>query len=157
MANCVVQDAYPWIVRGALKPEAFIDGEWVGADSAARFAVNNSADGSLLAEVPDLSAIETRRAIDAANEAWADWRDRTAKDRSIMLRRWFDLIIAHQQELAQLMTLEQGKPLAEARGEVSYGASFVEWFAEEAKRVYGGVIPSPLADRLPGGGQAQAF
>jgi len=130
-----------------LKSEAFIDGEWVGADSAARFAVNNPADGSLLAEVPDLSAIETRRAIDAANKAWADWRDRTAKDRSIVLRRWFDLIIAHQQELAQLMTLEQGKPLAEARGEVSYGASFVEWFAEEAKRVYGDVIPSPLADR----------
>ncbi len=130
-----------------LRSDAFIGGVWVGADSGARFAVKDPADGSVLAEVPDLSAVETRRAIEAANDAWAGWRGATAKARALVLRRWFDLIIAQRDALARLMTLEQGKPLAEARAEVTYGAAFVEWFAEEAKRVYGDVIPSPQPDR----------
>jgi succinate-semialdehyde dehydrogenase/glutarate-semialdehyde dehydrogenase len=130
-----------------LRSDAFIGGVWVGADSGARFAVKDPADGSVLAEVPDLCAVETRRAIEAANDAWAGWRGATAKARALVLRRWFDLIIAQRDALARLMTLEQGKPLAEARAEVTYGAAFVEWFAEEAKRVYGDVIPSPQPDR----------
>jgi len=130
-----------------LKSRAFVDGAWVAADDGRCFAVTNPADGSLLAEVPDLTATETRRAIEAAAAAWPAWRAKTAKERAGILRRWFDLIMGHQDDLARLMTLEQGKPLAEAHAEVGYGASFVEWFAEEAKRVYGDVIPAPLSDR----------
>jgi len=130
-----------------LKSQAFVGGDWIDADDGSRFAVTNPADGGLLAEVSDLSPTETRRSIEAANAAWPGWRGRTAKERAAILRRWFDLIMQHQEPLARLMTLEQGKPLAEARGEVAYGAAFVEWFAEEAKRVYGDVIPSPLHDR----------
>jgi succinate-semialdehyde dehydrogenase/glutarate-semialdehyde dehydrogenase len=130
-----------------LKSAAYIDGAWCPADSGAGFAVTNPADGSLIAAVPDMGEVETRRAIDAANAAWPAWRAKTAKERSGILRAWYDLILANQEDLARLMTAEQGKPLAEARGEVVYGASFVEWFAEEAKRIYGDVIPAPLSDR----------
>ena len=100
------------------------------------------ADGSLLGAVPDLSRAEAKSAIEAANAAWPSWRDKTAKERGAVMRKWFELILANQEDLAALMTAEQGKPLAEARGEVVYGASFVEWFAEEAKRVYGDTIPT---------------
>jgi succinate-semialdehyde dehydrogenase/glutarate-semialdehyde dehydrogenase len=130
-----------------LKTAAYIDGAWCGADSGARFDVTNPASGERIADLPDMGAAETRRAVAAAEAAWPTWRARIAKERGALLRRWFELILANQEDLARLMTAEQGKPLAEARGEVAYGASFVEWFAEEAKRVYGDVIPASLNDR----------
>jgi succinate-semialdehyde dehydrogenase / glutarate-semialdehyde dehydrogenase len=109
--------------------------------------VHNPADGQQLGTVPNMGAAETRRAIEAANAAWPAWRAKTAKERAACLRKWHDLMLANQEDLAVLMTVEQGKPLAESRGEIAYGASFIEWFAEEAKRVYGDTIPSPAADR----------
>jgi succinate-semialdehyde dehydrogenase / glutarate-semialdehyde dehydrogenase len=130
-----------------VKRQGFIDGKWVDADSGAVFAVTDPATGQTLIEVADMGAAETQRAIDAAARALPAWRARTAKDRGVILRRWFDLIIAHTEDLAQLMTAEQGKPLAEARGEVAYGASFIEWFAEEGKRAYGDIIPTSGTDR----------
>lgn len=130
-----------------LRSQCYIDGRWVDADSNATFAVTNPATGERLGVVPDMGAAETRRAIAAADAAWPAWRERTAKDRAAVLRKWFELIVANADDLARLMTAEQGKPLAEARGEVLYSASFVEWFAEEAKRVYGDTIPSPTADK----------
>ena len=130
-----------------LKTDAFVGGKWISAQSKERFPVNNPATGELLAEVPNLGAAETREAIQQANDAWPSWRAKAAKERAAILRRWFDLQVEHQEDLAQLMTAEQGKPLAEARGEVLYAASFVEWFAEEAKRMYGDVIPAPVNDR----------
>jgi len=123
---------------------AFIGGQWVAGNS--RFAVTNPANGESLAQVADLGAAETRLAIEAADTAWPAWRALTAKQRAEVLRRWYDLILANADDLALLMTAEQGKPLAEARGEVAYAAGFVEWFAEEGKRVYGDVIPSTVAD-----------
>jgi succinate-semialdehyde dehydrogenase/glutarate-semialdehyde dehydrogenase len=130
-----------------LRKNAFIDGSWVGADDGGTFPVTNPADDSLLAEVANCRAAETRRAIAAADVALPAWRDNVAKDRAAILRKWFELIMANQEDLARLMTLEQGKSLAESRGEVAYGASFVEWFAEEAKRIYGDTIPSQAASR----------
>lgn len=130
-----------------LRSTNFIAGQWTGADNGERFAVLNPADGSLLAEVPRCGAVETRRAIEAANTAWPAWRALTAKQRGQLLQAWFKLINEHAEDLAQLITAECGKPLAEARGEVTYGASFVEWFAEEGKRAYGESIPSPVADK----------
>src|SRR5205823_14888158 len=110
-------------------------------------AVINPASGQTLGTVPDLGAAETRRAIQAAERAWPAWRAKTAKERAVILRKWFDLMMASQDDLAQLLTAEQGKPLAEARGEIAYGASFIEWFAEEGKRAYGDTIPSPWTDK----------
>lgn len=130
-----------------LRQQAYIDGNWVDADQGETFLVNNPATGEKIAKVALLGAAETRRAIIAANSAWPAWRKRTAKERSLLLRKWYELILDRVEDLAQLMTAEQGKPLAEARGEVLYAASFIEWFAEEGKRVYGETIPSPLADR----------
>jgi succinate-semialdehyde dehydrogenase/glutarate-semialdehyde dehydrogenase len=130
-----------------LKARGHIDGQWVEADSGKRFAVTNPATGQTIVEVADMGAAETRRAIDAAARALPGWRAKTAKERAAILRRWFELIIAHTDDLARLLTCEQGKPLAEARGEVAYGASFIEWFAEEGKRAYGDVIPTTQADR----------
>lgn len=130
-----------------LKTSSFIDGAWVAADSGARFAVCNPANGKNLAEVADCGVAETARAIAAAEAAWPAWRALTAKQRAQLLQRWFALIVEHAEDLAQLVTAEGGKPLAEARGEVLYGASFVEWFAEEGKRTYGETIPSPAADK----------
>lgn len=130
-----------------LKQLTYIGGEWTGADDGSHFAVNDPASGELIASVPDMGAAETRRAIELAESAWPAWRSKTGKERSAILRKWFDLIIANTEDLAVLMTAEQGKPLAEARGEVAYGASFVEWFAEEAKRVYGDVIPGHTQDK----------
>ena len=126
---------------------AYIDGAWQESDSRARFDVRNPADGSVVGSVPNMAAAETRRAIAAAGAAFPAWRAMTAKERSKILRNWYNLIVANADDLALLLTTEQGKPLAEAKGEIMYGASFVEWFAEEAKRVYGDVIPSPTNDR----------
>jgi succinate-semialdehyde dehydrogenase/glutarate-semialdehyde dehydrogenase len=123
------------------RSQAYINGKWVNADSGETKAVSNPADGSVLGTIPDMGAAETRRAIEAANAALPAWSARTAKDRAAILRRWYELIMENQEDLARLMTAEQGKPLAESRGEIAYGASFVEWFAEEGKRVYGDVIP----------------
>ncbi|MHB1360482.1 MAG: NAD-dependent succinate-semialdehyde dehydrogenase [Rhodocyclaceae bacterium] len=130
-----------------LRHQAFIAGAWAAADSGATVAVTNPATGATLASVPDMGATETRRAIDAANAAWPAWRALTAKQRGAILRNWHDLIVANADDLALLMTSEQGKPLAEARGEALYAATFVEWFAEEAKRVYGEVIPQTIASQ----------
>ena len=110
-----------------LKTDALIDGAWVSGNS--RFAVHDPATGQHLADVANLGPADAERAIAAANAAWPAWRSKTAKERSQVLRRWFDLLMEHQEDLARIMTAEQGKPLAEARGEVAYGASFVEWFA----------------------------
>jgi len=129
------------------REQSYINGQWVSAENGATFNVTNPADGSLLAEVAELDVAGARAAIEAANTAWPAWRSKTAKERSVILRRWFDLMLENKDDLAVLMTAEQGKPLAESMGEVVYGASFVEWFAEECKRVYGDVIPTHLSDR----------
>ena len=125
-----------------LRNQGYIDGKWVAADSGKTFKVTNPASGATIVEVADMGGAETRRAIDAANRALPGWRAKTAKERAAILRKWYDLIMANADDLALLMTSEQGKPLAEARGEVVYGASFIEWFAEEGKRTYGDVIPT---------------
>ena len=127
--------------------QSYLNGEWIEADSGLRFDVDNPADGSIVGSVPDCGAAETRRAIEAANAALPAWRALTAKQRSTLLRKWFDLMLANADDLALILTTEQGKPLAEAKGEVMYGASFIEWFAEEGKRIYGDVIPPHMADK----------
>ena len=129
------------------RSQAYIDGHWCDADNGATLKVNNPATGEVLGTVPMMGAVETRRAIDAAKKAFAEWSRKTAKERSVLLRRWHDLMLANIDDLGKLMTAEQGKPLTEAKGEVAYAASFIEWFAEEAKRVYGDTIPSPWNDR----------
>lgn len=129
------------------RQQCYSNGEWTDADNGTTFPVNNPADDAVLGSVPDFGVAETRRAIDAAAAAFPAWAARTAKERAQILRRWFELIMANQEDLARLMTLEQGKPLSESRGEIAYAASFVEWFAEEGKRVYGDIIPSPQADK----------
>lgn len=126
-----------------LRQQAFIDGQWLDADSGETLAVHNPANGELIGLVPCMGQAETRRAIAAANQAWSAWRSKTAKERSIILRKWNDLLLANADDLALIMTIEQGKPLAESRGEIVYAASFIEWFAEEGKRTYGDTIPSP--------------
>ena len=130
-----------------LRQACYINGTWVAADNGETLAVNNPATGALIATVPRCGAAETERAILAAEVALKSWRLTTAAERSRILRRWFDLMMHHQDDLAALMTAEQGKPLAEARGEIAYAAAYVEWFAEEARRAYGEVIPSPFRDR----------
>ncbi len=129
------------------RQQCYSDGQWVDADSGKTIAVTNPANGATLGSVPGMGSAETRRAIEAANAALPAWRAKTAKERSAILRRWFDLMLANQEDLAVLMTAEQGKPLAESRGEIAYAASFIEWFAEEGKRVYGDVIPSYAPDK----------
>ncbi|QEL66309.1 succinate semialdehyde dehydrogenase [NAD(P)+] [Oryzomicrobium terrae] len=130
-----------------LQQLAYVDGQWISADDEATFPVTNPASGTVLARVPRCGSAETQRAIAAAEAAWPAWRARTAKERGQILRRWFDLMNAHAEDLAQLITAEGGKPLAEARGEVTYAASFVEWFAEEGKRAYGETIPTTAPDK----------
>jgi succinate-semialdehyde dehydrogenase/glutarate-semialdehyde dehydrogenase len=130
-----------------LRSTCFIGGKWVAADDASQMAVLNPANGNIIAEVANCGSSETTRAINAANEAWPAWRGLTAKQRAQILRRWFELILQNTEDLAQLITAEGGKPLTEARGEVAYGASFVEWFAEEGKRAYGETIPATTADK----------
>ncbi|WP_374681189.1 NADP-dependent succinate-semialdehyde dehydrogenase [Accumulibacter sp.] len=130
-----------------LRQLCYINGQWAAADSGRSFAVTNPASGEQLATVPEMGADETRRAIEAARVAQPAWRAHTAGERAKVLRRWFELLLANQEDLAQLMTAEQGKPLAEARGEIAYAASFIEWFAEEGKRIYGDIVPPHHADK----------
>ncbi|WP_312841982.1 NADP-dependent succinate-semialdehyde dehydrogenase [Stutzerimonas nitrititolerans] len=129
------------------RQQAYVDGAWLDADGGQTLEVNNPAGGEVLGTVPMMGAAETRRAIEAAERALPAWRDLTAKERSQTLRRWFELIMQNQEDLARLMTLEQGKPLTESRGEIAYAASFIEWFAEEAKRIYGDTIPGHQKDK----------
>lgn len=129
------------------RQQAFINGEWLDADSGQTINVTNPATGEVIGTVPKMGTAETRRAIEAADNALPAWRALTAKERSTKLRRWFELMIENQDDLARLMTTEQGKPLAEAKGEIAYAASFIEWFAEEAKRVYGDTIPGHQPDK----------
>ncbi|MET4691890.1 NAD-dependent succinate-semialdehyde dehydrogenase [Sinorhizobium fredii] len=124
----------------------YIDGVWQGSADAGSFAVDNPATGEVIGRVPNCGAAETEAAIDAANNAFASWRKKTAGERAALLERWHDLMLANSEDLARIMTLEQGKPLSEARGEIAYGASFVKWFAEEARRIYGETIPAAAVD-----------
>jgi succinate-semialdehyde dehydrogenase/glutarate-semialdehyde dehydrogenase len=128
------------------RQQAYIDGAWVDADGGGTLKVANPATGEMLGGVPKMGAAETRRAIEAAERALPAWRALTAKERATPLRRWYELMMENQEDLALIMTREQGKPLAEARGEIAYAASFIEWFAEEAKRVYGDIIPGHQPD-----------
>ena len=130
-----------------LRNQAYIDGKWCDADSGETLAVINPANGENVADVAKCGTAETRRAIEAAERAQVEWREATAKERAAVLRKWLDLLLDAQEDLAQIMTAEQGKPLAESRGEIAYGASYIEWFAEEAKRVYGDTIPQPSNDK----------
>ncbi|MDR6397495.1 NAD-dependent succinate-semialdehyde dehydrogenase [Herbaspirillum seropedicae] len=130
-----------------IKESALIGGAWVGADAGAAIEVRNPATGELVSHVPNMGAAETERAIQAAADAFPAWSRKTAEQRADILRRWFELMQSYQDDLAILMTTEQGKPLAESRGEISYAASYIQWFAEEARRLYGVTIPSPWADR----------
>jgi succinate-semialdehyde dehydrogenase/glutarate-semialdehyde dehydrogenase len=129
------------------RQQCYINGEWTDADDKSTIPVHNPADGVQIGTVPNMGTAETRRAIEAAHAAWAGWRARSAKERAAILRKWFELMMANQEDLAVLMTVEQGKPITESRGEVAYGASFIEWFAEEGKRIYGDTIPAPTPDR----------
>ncbi|HEY9380747.1 MAG TPA: aldehyde dehydrogenase family protein, partial [Burkholderiales bacterium] len=133
---------YPLNDAALFRTQCYIDGTWRKAESGRTLEVRNPANGQMLGTVPDMGAAETHAAIEAANAAWPAWRATTAKERAAMLRKWYALMIEHQEDLAILMTAEEGKPLIEARGEIMYAASFIEWFAEEAKRVYGETIPA---------------
>ena len=130
-----------------LRGQAWIDGQWIDAKSGKTLTVTNPADGSTVGKVPSLSAEETRAAIAAAEKAFSEWSRLPAKERSAAMMKWYDLMMAHQEDLAKILTSEQGKPLAEAKGEIAYAASFIQWFAEEAKRVYGDTIPSASTDQ----------
>jgi succinate-semialdehyde dehydrogenase/glutarate-semialdehyde dehydrogenase len=133
--------------KALLRNQAYIDGEWCDADSGETLAVLNPANGQKITDVAKCGTAETRRAIEAAERAQVEWRNTTAKERAALLRKWLELTLDAQEDLAQIMTAEQGKPLAESRGEIVYGASYIEWFAEEAKRVYGDTIPQPSNDK----------
>jgi succinate-semialdehyde dehydrogenase/glutarate-semialdehyde dehydrogenase len=126
-----------------LRHQAYIDGEWCDAQDAQTVHVTNPATGADLGTVPHMGALETKRAIAAAAAAWPAWRKKTAKERSVILRKWNDLMLENADDLAAIMTAEQGKPLLEAKGEITYAASFIEWFAEEAKRIAGDTLESP--------------
>jgi succinate-semialdehyde dehydrogenase/glutarate-semialdehyde dehydrogenase len=132
---------------GLLITKAYINGQWCDANDGARFDVTNPATGDVIASVPDMGADETRAAIEAADAAWPAWRAKTAKERAAILRKLYFLMMENQEDLAQILTAECGKPIVEGRGEIAYGASFIEWFGEEAKRTYGDVIPAPFNDR----------
>ena len=133
--------------KSLFREQCYIDGKWVDADSGKSLPVNNPATGETLGTIPNMGAAETKRAIEAANAAWGAWRKKTGKERAVVLRKLFTLMMENQEDLAMLMTAEQGKPLAESKGEVAYSASFIEWFAEEGKRTYGDVIPTCAADK----------
>ena len=124
------------------RQQCYIDGQWCDADDGATFAVDNPANGEDIGTSPRMGEAETRRAIDAAHQAFPGWRDKTAAERANLLMAWHDLMMEHQEDLGRLMTLEQGKPLPEAKGEIAYSASFLKWFAEEARRAYGDTIPA---------------
>ncbi|MDH3375203.1 MAG: NAD-dependent succinate-semialdehyde dehydrogenase [Gammaproteobacteria bacterium] len=133
--------------KSLLKTQAYVDGQWIDADNGETLAVLNPANGQTVAEIAKCGTAETRRAIDAADRAQKTWRHTTAKERASILRKWFNLMMEAQEDLAQILTAEQGKPLAEARGEIAYGANYIEWFAEETKRIYGDTIPQPSNDK----------
>src|ERR1700722_2337653 len=133
--------------QALFRQQGYVDGKWADALNRGTIAVTNPATGETLGTVPRMGAEETRQAIEAADKALPAWRAKTAKERAVILRKWFDLMMANQEDLAQLMTAEQGKPLAESRGEIAYAASFIEWFAEEGKRIYGDVIPAHGTDK----------
>ncbi len=133
--------------QALIRNQAYIDGKWCDADSGETLAVLNPANGKKIADIAKCGTAETRRAIEAAQRAQLEWRETTAKERAAILRKWLELTLAAQDDLAQIMTAEQGKPLEESRGEIAYGASYIEWFAEEAKRVYGDTIPQPSNDK----------
>jgi len=133
--------------QSLFKTQAYIDGQWIDADSGETLPVVNPATGETIAEIAKCGTAETRRAIVAAESALVTWRQKTAKERAAVLRKWFTLMMEAQEDLAQILTAEQGKPLAEARGEIAYGANYIEWFAEEAKRIYGDTIPHPSNDK----------
>ncbi len=133
--------------RQLFREACYIDGQWVAPDGGPTIAVDDPATGAVIGRVPRLGASDARHAIDAAARAFPAWQARPARERAAVLRRWFELMLAHQDDLARLMTIEQGKPLAESKGETVYAASFLEWFAEEAKRVYGDTIPAPQPDK----------
>ena len=137
----------PLLDPSLFRNQSYVNGEWVEADSGMRFDIDNPADSAIIASVPDCGAAETRRAIAAANAALPAWRAMTARQRATLLRRWYDLMLLNADDLALILTTEQGKPLAEAKGEIMYGASFIEWFAEEGKRIYGDVIPPHMNDK----------
>jgi succinate-semialdehyde dehydrogenase/glutarate-semialdehyde dehydrogenase len=147
MAVTIARALIPLKDEYLLRQRCYVGGAWTDADDGSTIPVTNPATGETLGTVPRMGAAETRRAVEAAHAAWPAWRKRTAKERSVILRRWFDLVMANQEDLAVLMTAEQGKPLAESRGEIAYAAAFIEWFAEEGKRIYGDTIPSHAADR----------
>ncbi|WP_322994799.1 NADP-dependent succinate-semialdehyde dehydrogenase [Castellaniella sp.] len=130
-----------------LRQQCYVDGLWCDADSGQSVNVTNPATGAVIGSVPKMGAGEARRAIEAASRSWAQWRGLTAKQRAVILRRWFELMVAHTEDLAIIMTAEQGKPLAESRGEIAYAASYLEWYAEEGKRAYGDIIPSSWTDK----------
>jgi succinate-semialdehyde dehydrogenase/glutarate-semialdehyde dehydrogenase len=129
------------------RQQCYINGEWTDADDGGVREITNPAGGAVLGTVPNMGQAETRRAIEAAEAAWPAWREKTAAERAAILRRWYELMLQNKEDLAKLMTLEQGKPINESRGEVLYGASFIEWFAEEGKRIYGDTIPQHQADK----------
>ncbi len=129
------------------RQQGYINGEWVDADDDGVRTIKNPSTGEILGTVPNMGRDEARRAIEAANAAWPAWREKTAAERALILRRWYELLLENKEDLAILMTQEQGKPISESRGEVVYGASFIEWFAEEGKRIYGDTIPQHQADR----------
>ena len=129
------------------RQSCYVDGAWVDAASGGTIAVDNPATGDIIGTVPKFGGAETRKAIEASERAFVEWRKKTAKERAAVLRRWYELMIANQEDLARLMTIEQGKPLVESRGEVVYAAAFLEWFGEEAKRVYGDTIPGHQPDK----------
>jgi succinate-semialdehyde dehydrogenase/glutarate-semialdehyde dehydrogenase len=141
LATIPLKDGY------LLRQKCYIGGAWTDADDGKTIPVTNPATGEILGAVPRMGGAEARRAVEAANAAWPAWRKKTAKERSGILRRWFDLVMANQEDLAVLMTAEQGKPLAESRGEIAYAGSFIEWFAEEGKRIYGDTIPQHAPDK----------
>jgi len=130
-----------------LQEQAYIDGEWVSADNGEMQDIIDPASGARIASVARCGLIETRRAIKAAERAQTKWRNQSAKERAGLLRHWFELIMEAQEDLAQILTAEQGKPLSESRGEIAYGASYIEWFGEEAKRIYGDTIQPPASDK----------
>ncbi|HKO06993.1 MAG TPA: aldehyde dehydrogenase family protein, partial [Alphaproteobacteria bacterium] len=133
--------------KSLFRQKCYIDGAWIDADGGATIKVNNPATNEILGTVPRMGTDETRRAIEAAERALPAWRAKTAKERAKVMRKWADLMLENQEDLAQLMTAEQGKPLAESKGEIVYAASFIEWFAEECKRIYGETIPQHQADK----------
>lgn len=132
---------------GLLRQQCYVNGQWLDAENGETLPVTNPATGEVIARVPRMGAAETRRALEAANAAWPAWKKKTAKERAGILRKWFDLMMAAQDDLAAILTAEQGKPLAEARGEIAYGASYIEWYAEEARRIYGDTIPTHQNDK----------